>query len=195
MTQNGGTTFEGQWQDEAAYSVGSLGLAPSDHNVLYLGSGEADPRNSVSYGLGVWKSTDMGETWKHMGLEDSERIRRVRVHPANPDMTYVCAMGHEWGANEQRGVFKTMDGGETWEKVLYIDEDTGCSDLDINWSNPRILYAGMWTFRRKPWRFDGGGRETAVYKSTDAGNTWQKLNVVDEPMARSRPTPVTPGRS
>jgi photosystem II stability/assembly factor-like uncharacterized protein len=184
MTQNGGTTFEGQWQDEAAYSVGSLGMAPSDHNVLYLGSGEADPRNSVSYGLGVWKSTDMGKTWKHMGLEDTERIRRVRVHPANPDMAYVCAMGHEWGANEQRGVFKTVDGGETWEKVLYIDEDTGCSDLDINWSNPRILYAGMWTFRRKPWRFDGGGRETAVYTSTDAGNTWQKLNVVDEPMAR-----------
>jgi hypothetical protein len=184
MTHNGGTTFEGQWQDAEAYSVGSVALAPSDHNVLYLGSGEGDPRNSVSYGLGVWKSTDMGATWQHLGLDDTERIKRIRVHTSNPDVAYVCAMGHEWGANDQRGVFRTRDGGATWEKVLYIDEDTGCSELDIQWSNPRILYAGMWTFRRRPWRFDGGGRETAVYKSLDGGDTWQKLNVVDEPMAR-----------
>jgi photosystem II stability/assembly factor-like uncharacterized protein len=184
MTKNGGTTFEGQWQDEVVYSVGSIGMAPSDQNVLYLGSGEADPRNSVSYGRGVWKSTDMGDTWRHLGLDDTERIRRIRVHTSDPDMAYVCAMGHEWGANEQRGVFRTKDGGTTWEKVLYIDEDTGCSDLDIQWSNPRILYAAMWTFRRQPWSFVDGARETAVYKSIDGGDTWQKLTVVDEPMAR-----------
>jgi photosystem II stability/assembly factor-like uncharacterized protein len=184
MTKNGGTTFEGQWQYEESYSVGSVSVAPSDHNVLYLGSGEADPRNSISYGVGVWKSTDMGETWKHIGLDDTEHVRRVRIHTTDPDVAYVCAMGHEWGANEQRGVFRTTDGGETWEKVLYIDEDTGCSDLDMVTSNPRILYAGMWTFRRQPWRFDGGSRETAVYKSIDAGDTWTKLDVVDEPMAR-----------
>jgi photosystem II stability/assembly factor-like uncharacterized protein len=184
MTQNGGTTFEGQWQDEVAYSVGNVAMAPSDHNVLYLGSGEADPRNSVSYGLGVWKSTDMGNTWQHLGLDDTERVKRIRVHTSNPDIAYVCVMGHEWGANEQRGVFRTKDGGATWEKVLYIDEDTGCSELDMQWSNPRVLYAGMWTFRRQPWSFDDGGRETAVYKSIDGGDTWQKLAVVDEPMAR-----------
>ena len=184
MTKNGGTTFQGQWQDEQAYSVGSISVAPSDHNVLYLGSGEADPRNSISYGFGVWKSTDMGETWKHIGLDDTEHVRRVRIHPTNPDIAYVCAMGREWGSNEQRGVFRTTDGGENWEKVLYLDDGTGCSDLDMNWSNPRILYAGMWTFLRKPWRFDGGSRETAVYKSIDAGDTWTKLTVVDEPMAR-----------
>ncbi len=184
MTKNGGNTFEGQWQDEESYSVGSISVAPSDHNVLYLGSGEADPRNSISYGFGVWKSTDMGETWTHVGLEDTEHIRRVRIHPDNPDVAYACAMGHEWGANEQRGVFRTTDGGETWEKVLYIDDGTGCSDLDMVRSNPRILYAGMWTFRRWPWHFEGGARETAVYKSTDAGDTWTKLDVVDEAMAR-----------
>ncbi len=184
MTRNGGTTWQGQWQDAEAYSVGAVALAPSDHNVLYLGSGEGDPRNSVSYGLGVWKSTDMGHTWKRVGLEDTERIKRIRVHTTDPDVAFVCALGHEWGPNEQRGVFRTRDGGVTWDKVLYIDEDTGCSDMDITWSNPRILYAGMWTFRRKPWRFDGGGRETAVYQSIDGGDTWTKLNVVDEPMAR-----------
>jgi photosystem II stability/assembly factor-like uncharacterized protein len=184
MTKNGGTTFQGQWQDAEAYSVGGVTLAPSDPNVLYLGSGEGDPRNSVSYGRGVWKSTDMGNTWKHVGLAETERIKRVKVHSTNPDIAYVCAMGREWGPNEERGVFRTRDGGETWEKVLYIDQDTGCSEIDINWSNPRILYAGMWTFRRKPWRFDGGGKETAVYKTIDGGDTWEKLNVVDEPMAR-----------
>jgi photosystem II stability/assembly factor-like uncharacterized protein len=184
MTRNGGTTFEGQWQEAEAYSVGSVAMAPSDHNVLYLGSGEGDPRNSVSYGLGVWRSVDMGVTWQHLGLDETERIKRIRVHTGNPDVAYVCAMGHEWGPNEQRGVFRTRDGGVTWEKVLYIDEDTGCSELDMQWSNPRILYAGMWTFRRRPWRFDDGGGETAVYKSIDGGDTWQKLGVVDEPMAR-----------
>jgi photosystem II stability/assembly factor-like uncharacterized protein len=183
-TTNGGTTFEGQWQDEESYSVGAVAMAPSDHNVLYLGSGEGDPRNSVSYGLGVWKSTDGGRSWAHLGLEGTERIKRVRVHPTDPDVAYVCAMGHEWGANEERGVYRTQDGGASWDKVLYIDEDTGCSDLDITWSNPRILYAGMWTFRRQPWHFRDGAGETALYKSTDGGTTWDKVNVVDEPMAR-----------
>lgn len=183
-TTNGGTTFTGQWQDEASYSVGSVALAPSDHNVLYLGSGEGDPRNSVSYGLGVWRSTDGGANWAHLGLSDTERIKRIRVHPNDPDTAWVCAMGHEWGANEERGVFHTADGGETWNKVLYIDEDTGCSDLDIDLSNPRILYAGMWTFRRQPWHFRDGAGETALYKSADGGVTWNKVEVVDEPMAR-----------
>ncbi len=121
-TTNSGTTFQGQWQDEEAYSVGSVALAPSDHNVLYLGSGEGDPRNSVSYGLGVWRSTDGGDSWTHVGLDDSERIKRIRVHPSDPDVAYVCAMGHEWGANEERGVFRTTDGGDVPRMSWKLDE-------------------------------------------------------------------------
>lgn len=173
-TINAGVTFEGQFQNEAAYSVGAIALAPSDINVLWLGSGEGDPRNSTSYGNGVYRSTDAGRTWKHLGLDDTERIKRIAVHPSDPDTAYVCALGHAWGANAERGVFKTIDGGESWEKVLYIDEDTGCSDIDMDLSNPRILYAGMWTHRRRPWRFDSGSTETALYKTTDGGATWEK---------------------
>lgn len=184
-TTNGGTTFKGQWQDEEAYSVGALAVAPSDANVVWLGSGEGDPRNSVSYGLGVWRSTDGGGTWTNVGLRDTERIKRIVVDPRDPNVALVCALGHSWGPNEERGVFKTVDGGASWTKVLYLDQDTGCSDLDIDLSNPRNVYAGMWTFRRRPWRFDDGGKETALYVSRDAGDTWKKITTTpDEPMAR-----------
>ena len=184
-TVNGGVTFEGQWQDEEAYTVGSLTVAPSDPNVVWLGSGEADPRNSISYGLGVWRSTDGGATWTHLGLRETEHIKRIVVDPRDADVALVCAMGREWGPNPERGVFRTEDGGQTWDHVLAIDEDTGCADLDIDLSNPRNVYAGMWTFRRRPWRFDDGGKETALYVSRDGGLTWRKIETTpDEPMAR-----------
>jgi photosystem II stability/assembly factor-like uncharacterized protein len=184
-TTNGGTTFEGQWQDEESYSVGSLTVAPSDQNVIWLGSGEGDPRNSVSYGLGVWRSTDGGKTWAQVGLGETERIKRIVVDPKDPDIALVCALGREWGPNEGRGVFKTTDGGKMWRKVLYIDQDTGCSDIDLDFTNARNVYAGMWTFRRKPWRFDDGGKQTALYVSRDAGETWRKIETLPkEPMAR-----------
>ena len=184
-TSNGGVTFEPQWQDENTYSVGALALAPSDHNVVWLGSGEGDPRNSVSYGDGVYRSTDGGAIWTHVGLDDSERIKRIVVDPRDPDVALVCAMGHEWGPNRERGVFRTTDGGQSWEHVLFVDQDTGCSDIDIDLTNPRNVYAGMWTFRRKPWRFDDGGKETALYLSRDGGTSWKKITTTpNEPMAR-----------
>jgi photosystem II stability/assembly factor-like uncharacterized protein len=199
-TTNGGVTFEALFTDRDAYSVGALGIAPSNPEVIWLGSGEGDPRNSVGYGRGVSRSTDGGKTWAKLGLENTERIKRIRVHPKDPDVAWVCALGHEWGPNEERGVFKTSDGGATWRKVLYVDEDTGCSDLDLEWANPKILYAGMWTFRRRPWRFDDGGKETALYRSLDGGETWTKLTgpgMPKGPMARigvavaqSRPSTV-----
>ena len=174
-TTNGGVTFEALFTDQRAYSVGALALAPSDPNVIWLGSGEGDPRNSVGYGNGVYRSLNGGKTWTHLGLDDSERIKRIVVDPRDPDTAYVCALGHAWGPNAERGVFKTSDGGQSWEKSLYKDQDTGCSDLALELGNPRILYAGMWTFRRRPWRFDDGGKETALYRSMDAGKSWEKL--------------------
>lgn len=184
-TTNGGTTFDGVFEKYWAYSVGALALAPSDHNVVWLGSGEGDPRNSVGYGNGVYRSTDGGVTWTHLGLDRTERIKRIVVHPSDPDVALVCAMGHEWGANPERGVFKTTDAGRTWKKVLFVNDDTGCSDISLDLTNPRNVYAGMWTFRRKPWRFDDGGKETALYVSRDAGETWKKITTTpQEPMAR-----------
>ena len=185
-TTNGGVTFEALFTDQRAYSVGALTLAPSDPNVVWLGSGEGDPRNSVGYGNGVYRSLDGGMTWTHLGLDDSERIKRIVVHPNDPDVALVCALGHEWGPNEERGVFKTTDGGQSWSKVLYLDEDTGCSELVMEETNPRILYAGMWTFRRRPWRFDDGGKQTAPYRSMDGGETWEKITrgLPEGPMTR-----------
>lgn len=185
-TTNGGVNFTPIFEGQRAYSIGALTIAPSDHNVLWVGTGEGDPRNSVGYGWGVYRSVDAGKSWTHLGLKETERIKRIVVDPTNPDVACVCALGKEWGANPERGVFKTTDGGKNWKKILYIDEDTGCSDIAMEKNNPRIMYAGMWTFRRKPWRFDDGGKETAIYRTMDGGETWHKImnGLPDKPMAR-----------
>lgn len=185
-TTNGGATFDPIFDGQDAYSIGALAIAPSDQNVLWVGTGEGDPRNSVGYGRGMYRSNDGGKSWKKVGLEKTERIKRIVVHPQNPDVACVCALGREWGPNPERGVFLTEDGGKSWEKVLYIDEDTGCSDLAMELSNPRVMYAGMWTFRRKPWRFDDGGKETALYRTWDGGKNWEKIGkgFPKGPMAR-----------
>lgn len=174
-TIDGGVSFKPIFENQRAYSIGALTIAPSDKNILWVGTGEGDPRNSVGYGWGVYKSTDGGASWEHLGLKKTERIKRIVVDPTNPDVACVCALGKEWGANPERGVFKTTDGGKTWDKILYIDEDTGCADIAMENENPRIMYAGMWTFRRKPWRFDDGGKNTAIYKTTDGGASWKKI--------------------
>jgi len=174
-TTNGGTTFKPIFDSQAVLSIGAITVAPSDSNVIWVGTGEGDPRNTASFGDGVYRSTDGGDTWKHLGLNETERIKRIKVDPRDPDIAYVAALGRAWGPNDERGVFKTTDGGKTWMKSLFIDKDTGCGDIDIDPQNPRIIYAGMYTFRRKPWRFDSGGGQTAVYKSIDSGATWKKL--------------------
>jgi len=174
-TTNGGTTFKPIFDNQAVLSIGAITVAPSDPNVIWVGTGEGDPRNTASFGDGVYRSTDAGDTWKHLGLNETERIKRIKVDPRDPDVAYVAALGRAWGPNEERGVFKTTDGGKTWTKALFVDKDSGCSDIDLDPQNPRIVYAGMYTFRRKPWRFDSGGGQTALYKSIDSGTSWKKL--------------------
>jgi photosystem II stability/assembly factor-like uncharacterized protein len=172
---NAGTTFKPVF-DKYAQSIGAVTIDQAHPETVWVGTGESWTRNSVSMGTGLYKTTDAGDTWKLMGLEDSERIARIVVDPKNSDVVYVAATGHLWDGNEQRGVYKTTDGGKTWQRVLYVDKDTGCSDVAIDPQEPNIVYAGMWQFRRKPYFFTSGGPGSGFYKSTDAGKTWKKLS-------------------
>jgi photosystem II stability/assembly factor-like uncharacterized protein len=174
-TVNGGTTWKAIFDNQNVLSIGEIALAPSNPDIIYVGTGEENPRNNASFGDGIYRSNDGGETWTHVGLEDSDRIARIRVDNRNPDVAYACVLGHEWGASEQRGVFKTADGGRSWQKILFKDAQTGCSDIDVNPSNANEIYAGMYTFLRQAWHLESGGRETALYKSMDGGATWKKL--------------------
>ena len=170
----------GRWQpmsdkDFKAGSVGAVAVSESDPNVVYAGMGEAPIRGNVSKGDGVYKSTDAGRTWTNVGLGDAGQISRVRVHPKDPDLVYVAAQGHVWAPNDERGIYRSSDGGRTWKKVLFVDAKTGASDLAMDPVNPRILYAGFWTVYRKPWTLESGGSGGGIWKSTDGGDTWKKL--------------------
>jgi photosystem II stability/assembly factor-like uncharacterized protein len=156
-------------------SVGAITVAPSDANVIYVGMGEAPIRGNVSHGDGVYRSTDRGRTWTNVGLEQTRQIARIVVHPNDPNLVYVAAQGHVWGPNQERGVYRSRDGGRSWEQVLYVDPVTGCSDIAMDPSNPRILFAGMWQVRRYPWELVSGGPGGGLYRSTDGGDTWTKL--------------------
>ena len=146
-------------------------MSEADHNVVYAGMGEACIRGDVSYGDGVYKTTDAGKTWQHLGLEDSRHISRIRVHPGDSNVVYVAALGHAFGPNEQRGVFRSTDGGKSWVRVLFVSEDAGAADLSLDPTNPRILYAAIWEARRTPWSLVSGGPGSGIYKSTDGGDT------------------------
>jgi photosystem II stability/assembly factor-like uncharacterized protein len=156
-------------------SVGAVAVAESDPNVVYAGMGEAAIRGNVSNGDGVYRSTDAGKTWANVGLKSTYQISRVRVHPKNADLVYVAAQGHVWGPNPDRGVYRSKDGGRSWEKVLFVSDKTGASDLAMDPSNPRVLYAAFWQVHRRPWTLESGGAESGIYKSTDGGDTWKKL--------------------
>ena len=174
-TTDGGLTFKPIFDDQPIASIGDLALAPTNPAVIYVGSGEANARNSVSFGDGVYKSTDAGQSWTHVGLADTRHISRVLVSSLDPDVVFVGAMGHFYGPNEERGVFRSTDGGKNWEKVLYVDDRHGVSDMDIDPTNPNIVYAAFWHFDRKPWTHTTGSREGGVWKSVDGGTTWKKL--------------------
>ncbi|HEV8630978.1 MAG TPA: glycosyl hydrolase, partial [Thermoanaerobaculia bacterium] len=157
-------------------SVGAIAVAPSDPNVVYVGMGSACIRGNVSPGDGVYKSTDGGETWHHLGLSQVQTIGKIRVHPKDPDLVYIAALGHAFGPNPERGVFRSTDGGHSWRKVLYVSDDAGAIDLVMDPSNPRVLYAAMWEARRQPWTMISGGKGSGIYKSIDGGDTWRQLS-------------------
>ena len=161
-------------------SIGAVEVAPSDVNVVYVGTGSACPRGNVSVGDGIYKSTDAGATFEHIGLPEAGQIGAVRVHPNDPDLVYVAALGHIFGPNEERGVYRSKDGGETWELVLFVSRTAGAVDLAMNPQNPRELYAAIWRGERKPWTMIDGGEDSGLYKSTDAGDTWTLLTDADE---------------
>ena len=175
-TTNGGLFWENV--SDAYFqraSVGGIAVAPSDPNVIYVGMGEATIRGNVSHGDGVYKSTDAGKTWTPLGLEDTRNIGKVRVHPSDPNLVYVAALGHAHGPNEQRGLFRSRDGGTTWDRILYVNENVGIHDLAIDPNNPRILYAVAWAARRNPYQLISGGEGCGLYKSTDGGDTWKEI--------------------
>ena len=173
-SEDGGITFTSIF-DEHTQSIGAVTVDPSDPETVWVGTGESWTRNSVSIGDGVYRTTDGGDSWERLGLEASERIAAIAVHPDSPDTVYVCATGPLWNSGGARGVYRTEDGGESWEPVLTIDEDTGCSSLSMDPQEPDNLYAGMWEFRRWPWRFESGGPGSGLYRSTDGGESWEEL--------------------
>ena len=162
--------------DDYTQSIGKIAIDQQHPDTLWVGTGETWVRNSVSVGTGIYKSVDGGTTWELKGLENSERISDILIHPEDPDIVYVGVMGHLWNANEERGVYKTTDGGENWEKILYVDENSGCADMDMDPQNHEILYASMWDFRREPDFFRSGGKGSGLYKSTDGGKTWGQIH-------------------
>jgi photosystem II stability/assembly factor-like uncharacterized protein len=175
-TENNGTTFTPIFDEQPVTSIGDIAIAPSNPAVIYVGTGEANNRQSASFGAGVYKSTDAGKTWKYMGLKETQSIARIVVNPKDPNIAYVAALGHLFGPNKERGLYKTTDGGATWTNTKSIDDDTGFTDLVIDPSNPNTLYAASYQRRRVPWGFNGGGPGSGIWKTTDAGKTWTKFS-------------------
>ena len=189
---NGGTTFEPVFEDGGTLSIGAIAVLPDDPDVVYVGTGEGAVRNSISIGDGIYRSIDGGATWTHLGLTDTERFSRIVVHPRNPRIVFAAAMGHAWGPNEERGLFRSADGGNTWERVLYRNETTGASDVAIDPLNPDIVYAGMYDYLRRPWHFRSGGPGSGLFRSADGGNSWTRLT--DPALANGLPGAGVIGR-
>jgi len=171
-TENGGVSWSNVSDGYFGGSIGAVAVSEWDPNVIYVGTGEKTVRGNVSPGDGMWKSVDAGDTWSRAGLEDSQHISRVRIHPKDPDVAYAAVMGHLFGPNEQRGIFRTTDGGASWEKVLYVSDEVGAVDLAMDPTNPRILYASFWRVKRTPYSLESGGEGSGLYKSMDGGDTW-----------------------
>jgi photosystem II stability/assembly factor-like uncharacterized protein len=175
-TTDGGQTWHPVFETQKVSAIGAVVIDPNDNNVVWAGTGESNPRNDVSYGDGIYKTTDGGKTWANVGLAGTRHISRILVDPKNSNHVIAAALGDVFGANENRGVYVTEDGGKTWSKTLYVDDKTGGSDLAMNAQNPAVVYAGMWQFQREPWTFHSGSLSGGLYKSTDGGKTWTRLS-------------------
>ena len=176
---DGGLTWKPIFDDQPTSSIGSIAVAASDPNVVYVGTGEANIRGNVAPGAGIFKSTDAGKTWKHVWKQVGQ-IGTMAVHPKDPDVAYAAVLGHAFGPNPERGVYRTRDGGKTWEKVLYKNEETGACDVAIDPTNPRVVYAGFWQARRRPWEMTSGGPGSDLQVSRDGGDTWTSLKANPE---------------
>src|SRR6185369_2729863 len=176
-TTDYGVTWKPIFDDQPTGSIGAIAIAASNPDVIYVGSGEGLQRPDLSTGDGIYKSPDAGKTWTHLGLRDGQQIPQIIVDPRNPDRLFVAVLGHPYGPNAERGVFRSLDGGRTFQKVLYKDEDSGASDLVFDPTNPNTIYAVLWQARQGPWE-NGAftGPNSGIYKSTDGGDTWQPVN-------------------
>jgi photosystem II stability/assembly factor-like uncharacterized protein len=174
-SEDGGQAWKNVSDGFFGGAIGAVAVAESDSNVVYVGTGEKTVRGNVSHGDGMWKSLDAGKTWAHIGLADSRHIPRVRVHPMDPNTVYAAVLGHLFGPNDERGVFRSLDGGKTWRRILFANRDAGAIDLVLDPSNPRVVYASTWRVRRTPWSLESGGEGSALWKSTDGGDTWKEL--------------------
>src|SRR5947209_4808919 len=174
-TSDGGVNWTPLFDKQPIASIGAIAVADSDHNVIYVGTGEACIRGNLTYGDGVYKSIDGGKTWKNVGLKDTQHIGALIIDPKNPDIVLVAALGHAYGPNTERGIFRTRDGGKTWERVLYRDEKTGGIDVVFDPQNSNTLFASLWQVQRTPYSLNSGGEGSGLYKSIDGGTTWKHL--------------------
>jgi photosystem II stability/assembly factor-like uncharacterized protein len=172
---SGGINWEPIFDKESVLSIGALAIQQDNPEVIWVGTGEGNPRNSLNGGYGIYRTLDGGKTWKLMGLEKTRHIHRIIIDPKNPNTIYVGAIGSPWGEHPERGVYKTTDGGNTWSQVLFVDTKTGCADLVMDPSNPNKLIASMWEHRRHPWTFKSGGPGSGIHVTYDGGKTWKKL--------------------
>lgn len=170
---SGGVTWEPVFDKETTQSIGAIAIQQDNPSVVWVGTGEGNPRNSLNGGDGIYKSLDGGNTRKKMGLEKTRHIHRIIIDPKNPNTVYVAAIGSPWGEHPERGVYKTTDGGQTWERILFVDEKTGCAELVMDPSNPNKLFANMWQHRRMPWTFTSGGPSSGLYVTYDGGKNWK----------------------